>query len=110
LVAIYPLNLVDEASDSRNDGSLVSMLDSTDLMKFCVLTHCMKCPNVAVVACLTMLLELDDIDNNAIERATGFVGARTTTDVFFRLALNAWNAIISPLITLAIGTYLEASR
>jgi hypothetical protein len=110
LVAIYPLNLVDEASDSRNDGSLVSILDSTDLMKFCVLTHCMKCPNVAVVACLTMLLELDDIDNNAIEQATGFVSARTTTDVFFCLALNAWNAIISPLITLAIGTYLEASR
>jgi hypothetical protein len=110
LVAIYLLNLVDDASNSRNNGSLVSILESTDLMKFCVLTYCMKCPNVAVVACLTMLLKLDDIDDNAMEWATGFVSARTMTDVFFHLALDAWNAIISPLITLAISTYLEASR
>jgi hypothetical protein len=110
LVAIYPLNLVDEASDSRNDGSLVSILEGTDLMKFRVLTHCMQCPNVAVVACLTMLLELDNIDNNAIKRATSFVSARTAAAVFFHLALDAWNAIICPLITLAIGPYLEASR
>ena len=78
-------------------------------MKFCVLTHCMQCLNVAVIACFTMLLELDDINNNAIERATGFVSARTTTDVFFHLTLDAWNVIICPLITLAIGPYLEAS-
>jgi hypothetical protein len=88
LVAIYLLNLVDEASDSRNNSSLVSILESTDLMKFCVLTHCMQYPNVAVVACLTMLLELDNINNDAIEQATGFVSARTTTDVFFHLALD----------------------
>jgi hypothetical protein len=53
---MYLLNLVDETSDSRNDSSLVSILTRTDLMKLCVLTHCVQCPNVAVVACLTMLL------------------------------------------------------
>jgi hypothetical protein len=57
-----------------------------------------------------MLLELDDGNNNVIERATGFVSARTTTNVFFHLALDAWNAIISPLIPFAIRAYLEASR
>jgi hypothetical protein len=108
LVAIYPLNLVDEASDSSNDSSLVSILESTDLMKFCVLTHCVQCPDVAVVACLTILLKLDNINNDSIERAAGLVSARTTTDVLFHLALDAWNAIC-PLITLAISSYLEAS-
>jgi hypothetical protein len=70
----------------------------------------MQCPNVAVVACLTMLLELNDINTDMIEQATGFVSARTATDVLFHLALDAWNAIICSLITLAIGSYLEASR
>jgi hypothetical protein len=91
LVAIYPLNLIDEASDSRNNGSLVSILESTDFMKFRVLTHCVQCSNVAVVACFTMLLELDDVDNNVIKRTTGLVGARTTTDILFHLALRAAN-------------------
>jgi hypothetical protein len=108
LVAIYPLNVVDKASDRRNDSSLVSILESTDLMKFRVLIHCMQCLNVAVVACLTMLLELDNINNNAIERAASLVSSRTLTDVFFHLALDARNARICPLFTFPIGGYCKA--
>jgi hypothetical protein len=85
LVVIYPLNLVDVVIDSRNNSSLVLILESTDLMKFCVLTHCMQCPNVAVVACLAMLLELDIVNSNAIERAARLISLRTSTDVFFHL-------------------------
>jgi hypothetical protein len=66
----------------------VSILKSTDLMKFCVLTHYVQCLDVAVVACLTMLLKLDNVDNNTIEQAAGLVSARTTTDVLFYLALD----------------------
>jgi hypothetical protein len=87
----------------------VSILKSTNLIKFCVLTHCVQCLNVAVVAYLTMLLKLDNVDNDLIERAAGLVSARITTNVLFYLALDAWNAIIYLLTTLAIGSYLEAS-
>jgi hypothetical protein len=48
----------------------------------------MKCPDVAVVACLTMLLKLDNLDNDTIERAAGLVRTRTTTNVLFHLTLD----------------------
>jgi hypothetical protein len=48
----------------------------------------MKCLDVAVVACLAILLKLDNVDNDTIERAAGLVCARTTTNVFFHLALD----------------------
>jgi hypothetical protein len=67
----------------------------------------MQCPNVTVVACLTLLPKLDDINNNAIERAAGLISTRTTTNVFLYLALDAWNAVICLLTTLAIGAYLK---
>jgi hypothetical protein len=55
-----------------------------------------------------MLLELDDVDNDAIKRATGFVSARSSTDVFLHLALNAGGTCICLLITSAVGAYSEA--
>jgi hypothetical protein len=54
-----------------------------------------------------MLLELDNVNRNAIEWSTGFISTRTAADIFLHLALDARNAIICPLITLAIGSYLE---
>ena len=68
----------------------------------------MQCLDISIVACLTMLLELDDVDNDAIERATGFVSARSLTDIFLYLALNARGTCICPLITSAIRAYSEA--
>jgi hypothetical protein len=35
-----------------------------------------------------MLLKLDNVDNDTIERAAGLVRARTTTNVLFYLALD----------------------
>jgi hypothetical protein len=49
----------------------------------------MHCLDIAIVACLTMLLELDDVQDDVVERAAGLVGTRTSTDVFLHLALNA---------------------
>jgi hypothetical protein len=49
----------------------------------------MQCLNVAGVACLTMLLELDVINNNTREQAIGFVGVRTTSNILFYLTLDA---------------------
>ena len=70
----------------------MSILKSTDLIELRVLTHCIQCPYITVVACLTMLLELDDVDNDAVERAVSLVSSRTSTDVFLHLALDARNA------------------
>jgi hypothetical protein len=67
----------------------MSILESADLVELRVLTYCMQCLDISIVACLTMLLELDDVDNDAIKRATGFVSARSSTDVFLHLALDA---------------------
>jgi hypothetical protein len=83
------LNLVNKASDRTNNSSLVSTLESANLMELCVFTHCMHCLDIAIVACLTMLLELDDVQDDVVERAAGLVGTRTSTDVFLHLALNA---------------------
>jgi hypothetical protein len=83
------LNLVNKASDRRNNSSLVSTLESADLMELRVFTHCMHCLDIAIVACLTMLLELDDVQDDVVERAAGLVSTRTSTDVFLHLALNA---------------------
>jgi hypothetical protein len=58
-------------------------------MELRILTHCMQCLDISIVACLTMLLELDDVNNDAIKRATGFVSASSSTDVYLYLALNA---------------------
>ena len=66
----------------------MSVLKSIYLIKFRVLTHRMQCLNVAVIAYITMLLELNDINNNVIERVTGFVSVRTATDVLLYLALD----------------------
>jgi hypothetical protein len=49
----------------------------------------MQCPDISVVACLTMLLELNDVYDDAIKRATGFVSAWSSTDVFLHLSLDA---------------------
>jgi hypothetical protein len=49
----------------------------------------MQCLNVTIVACLTLLLKLDNINNNAIEQAAGLISTRTTTNVFLHLALDA---------------------
>jgi hypothetical protein len=57
LVAVYPLNLVDEVSDSRNDSSLMLILKSIDLIELCVLTYYVQCLNIAVVTYLSTLLE-----------------------------------------------------
>jgi hypothetical protein len=50
LVAIYALNLVNKASNCRNNSSLVSILKSTDLIELRILTYCMQCLDVAIVA------------------------------------------------------------
>jgi hypothetical protein len=77
-------------------------------MELRVFTHCMHCLDIAIVACLTMLLELDDVQDDVVERAAGLVGTRTSTDVFLHLALNAWDARICSLFSFAISTYCEA--
>jgi hypothetical protein len=92
LVAIYALNLVDKACDCRNDSGFVLILESTDLMELRVLAYCVQCPHITVVAGLAMLLELNDVDNDAIERAMSFISSRTSTDVFLYLALDARDA------------------
>jgi hypothetical protein len=65
------------------------ILKSADLIELRVLTYCIQCLDISIVVCLTMLLELDNVNNNAIKRAAGFVSARLSTDVFLYLALNA---------------------
>jgi hypothetical protein len=65
------------------------ILKSTDLIKLSVLTYCMQCLNVTIVACLTLLLKLDNINDNAIEQAAGLISTRTTTNIFLYLALDA---------------------
>jgi hypothetical protein len=49
-----------------------------------------------------MLLELNNINNNAVERAVCLVGTRTLTNVFLYLALDARSAHVYLVITLAI--------
>jgi hypothetical protein len=49
-----------------------------------------------------MLLELNDVDDNAVERAVCLVGTRTSTNVFLYLALDARSARVCLVITLAI--------
>jgi hypothetical protein len=89
LVAIYALNLVNKASNCRNNSSLVLILKSADLIELCVLTYCMQCLDITIIACLTMLLKLDNVNNNAVERLVGLVGSRTSTNVFFHLTFDA---------------------
>jgi hypothetical protein len=45
----------------------VLILKSTDLVELCILTYCMQCLNITIVAGLAVLLELDNINNNAVE-------------------------------------------
>jgi len=66
----------------------MSILKSTDLMKFCVLIYYIQCLDIAVIAYLTMFLELDNINNNVIEQVIGFVSVRMMTNVFFYLTLD----------------------
>jgi hypothetical protein len=49
-----------------------------------------------------MLLELNNINNNAVEQAVCLVSTRTSTNVFLYLALDARSARICLVITLAI--------
>jgi hypothetical protein len=86
----------------------MSILKSANLMELCVLTHCMQCPDITVIACLTMLLELDNVNNNAVEGTVSFVSSRTSTDVFLHLALDIGNVRVCPLFPFAMGAYCEA--
>jgi hypothetical protein len=53
-----------------------------------------------------MLLKLDNINNDAVERAVSLVGSRTSTNVFFHLALDARDAGIRPLFSFAMSAYV----
>jgi hypothetical protein len=54
-----------------------------------------------------MLLELDNINNNAVERAVSFVSLRTLTNVFLYLALDTRDTGISLLFPFAICAYYK---
>jgi hypothetical protein len=56
-----------------------------------------------------MLLKLDNIYNNTVERAVSLISLRTSTNVFFYLALDARDARISLLFSFPISAYCEAS-
>jgi hypothetical protein len=56
-----------------------------------------------------MLLELDNIYNNAVERAVSLISLRTLTNVFLYLALDARDARISLLFSFPISAYCKAS-
>jgi hypothetical protein len=45
----------------------VLILKSTDLVELCILIYCMQCLNITIVVGLAVLLELDNINNNAVE-------------------------------------------
>jgi hypothetical protein len=56
-----------------------------------------------------MLLKLDNIYNNAVERAVSLISLRTSTNVFLYLALDAKDARISLLFSFPISAYCKAS-
>ena len=68
----------------------------------------MQCPHITVVAGLAMLLELDNVENNAIEGAVSLVGSRTSTNVLFYLALDTRDTRICLLFSFSVGAYCEA--
>jgi hypothetical protein len=68
----------------------------------------MQCPDISIIARLTMLLELDNVNNNLIKQATSFVSTRLSANVFLYLALNAQGTCICLLITSAISAYSKA--
>jgi hypothetical protein len=86
----------------------MSILKSTNLMELCVLTYCMQCPDITIIACLTMLLELDNVDNDAVEGTVSFVSSRTSTDVFLHLTLDVGNARVCSLFPFTVSAYCEA--
>jgi hypothetical protein len=55
-----------------------------------------------------MLLKLDNIYNNAVERAVSLISLRTSTNVFLYLALDARDARISLLFSFPISAYYKA--
>jgi hypothetical protein len=56
-----------------------------------------------------MLLELDNIYNNAVERAVSLISLRTLTNVFLYLTLDAKDVRISLLFSFPISAYYKAS-
>jgi hypothetical protein len=45
----------------------VLILKSINLIELCILIYCMQCLHITIVAGLTMLLELDNVNNNVVE-------------------------------------------
>jgi hypothetical protein len=68
----------------------------------------MQCSDITVIACLTMLLELDNVDNNAVEGTVSFVSSRTSTNVFLYLALDVGNVRVCLLFSFTVSAYCEA--
>jgi hypothetical protein len=56
-----------------------------------------------------MLLELDNIYNNVVERAVSLISLRTLTNILLYLALDARDARISLLFSFPISAYCKAS-
>jgi hypothetical protein len=55
-----------------------------------------------------MLLELDNVNDDAVEGTVSLVSSRTSTDVFLHLALDAGNARVCLLFPFAMRAYCEA--
>jgi hypothetical protein len=68
----------------------------------------MQCPHITVVAGLAMLLELDNVNNNAVEWAVSLIGSRMSTNVLFYLALDARDARICLLCSFSVSAYCKA--
>jgi hypothetical protein len=56
-----------------------------------------------------MLLKLDNIYNNAVERVVSLISLRTSTNVFLYLTLDARDVKISLLFFFPISAYCKAS-
>jgi hypothetical protein len=56
-----------------------------------------------------MLLKLDNIYNNIVERVVSLISLRTSTNVFLYLALDVRDARISLLFFFSISAYYKAS-
>jgi hypothetical protein len=56
-----------------------------------------------------MLLKLDNIYNNVVERVVSFISLRTSTNVFLYLALDVRDTRISLLFSFSNSAYYKAS-
>jgi hypothetical protein len=77
-------------------------------MELRVLTYCVQCPNITVIAYLSTFLELDNVNDNAVERSLSLVSLRTLADIFLYLALDARDARICLLFSAPICAYYKA--